>query len=85
MAAVGATLALGVASAAVPRGTGRRLLAVGWLSHAAFDAVHHRNSSSLLPDSYPALCAGFDVAVAGMLMQDANASQARETPWTPSA
>lgn len=72
VAAVGVTVAVGLVSAGAPRRTRRRLLAVGWLSHAAFDAVHRRNSSSYLPASYPALCAGFDVAVAGLLMRDPN-------------
>jgi hypothetical protein len=41
-----------------------RLLAAGWAAHALFDAVHHRSESSLLPDWYPAACAGYDVALA---------------------
>jgi hypothetical protein len=84
VAAVGATVAMGLVSGMVPRRTSRRLLAAGWLSHAAFDAVHRRNDSSHLPGSYPAVCAGFDVAVAGLLMRDSRALRVRETPSTPS-
>lgn len=70
-AAVGATVVTGLASALVSRRAARRVLAAGWLSHAAFDAVHHRNDSSHLPSWYPAVCAGFDLAVAGLLARDA--------------
>jgi hypothetical protein len=38
-----------------------RVLAAGWASHALFDAMHHRSASSLLPDWYPAACAGYDL------------------------
>ena len=66
-AAVGATLAAGVASSLVSGKKRRNVLAAGWLSHAVFDAVHHRSSTSQLPGWYPAVCAGFDVAVARAL------------------
>jgi hypothetical protein len=71
LAGVGATVLVGVASLLAPRRARHRILATGWVAHAAFDAVHHRNSSSQLPDWYPAVCAGFDVAVASALVMDA--------------
>ena len=46
---------------------GSRLLAGGWAAHALFDAMHHRSESSLLPDWYPAACAGYDLAIAASL------------------
>ena len=69
-AGVGATALVGLTSLFTPPRVSRRILAAGWLAHAGFDAVHHRNSSSHLPDWYPAVCAGFDVAVAALLMRD---------------
>jgi len=69
--AVGATAVTGIASSLVPPRARHRVLAAGWLSHAVFDMVHHRNSGSLLPRWYPALCAGFDVAVAARHQQSA--------------
>jgi hypothetical protein len=53
------------------------LLAAGWATHALFDAVHHRSESSLLPDWYPALCAGYDLALAGSLVHRRHAPPAR--------
>ena len=72
LSAVGVTAAVGLASALVPAKTGYKLLAAGWLSHAVFDAAHHRNSSSQLPGWYPAVCAGFDAVVAAQLLRDAS-------------
>jgi hypothetical protein len=58
----------GVAIAA--RGAhGRRVAALGWLAHAAFDLLHERGHDSLLPDWYPAACAGYDAAYAAVLIQ----------------
>lgn len=71
LAALGATLAVGLGSAFLPTPTRRRILAAGWLSHAGFDAAHRRNSGSRLPFWYPAFCAGFDVVVAAGLMKGA--------------
>jgi hypothetical protein len=73
LAAVAATVAAGLASALLPPRVGRQLLAAGWASHAVFDALHHRNSGSNLPDWYPAVCAGFDAAVAAQLVRNASA------------
>jgi hypothetical protein len=48
-----------------------RVLAAGWASHAVFDAVHHGGDGSLIPGWYPAVCAGYDLAVAGLLIAPA--------------
>lgn len=42
--------------------------AAGWLAHAGFDALHGTDHSSRIPGWYPALCAGYDVAVAADLL-----------------
>lgn len=68
--ALGATVGVGVAAAARSNSaTGRRIVAAGWAGHALFDAVHDRGSSSRLPAWYPAVCAGYDVALAGLLLR----------------
>lgn len=46
----------------------RRLVATGWATHAAFDAVHDRGEHSLIPGWYPAACAGYDLVTAGRLL-----------------
>jgi hypothetical protein len=51
------------------RTAARRLVAAGWASHALFDAVHDRGPSSRLPGWYPAVCAGYDLALAGLLLR----------------
>jgi hypothetical protein len=43
----------------------RRLLAGGWMAHAAVDWTHQRLHGNAVPDWYPAVCFGFDVAFAG--------------------
>src|SRR4051812_32516574 len=48
-----------------------RLLAAGWASHALFDAAHGHDESSRLPRWYPAVCAGYDLVVAGHLARAA--------------
>lgn len=69
LASVGIALAVGLGAAcASPRGR-RRMLAAAWLSHAAFDVTHRRNTSSRLPRWYPAFCAGFDTVVAAELLR----------------
>jgi len=47
---------------------GRRIAAAGWLAHAAFDLMHDRGDDSLLPDWYPAACAGYDAAYAAVIV-----------------
>jgi hypothetical protein len=64
---------LGVAAmaavAATARGPRVRAVAVaGWLAHAGFDLAHDRGDGSLLPDWYPAACAGYDAAYAVVLL-----------------
>ena len=70
IAGIATTALVGLASLLAPRRASRRILAAGWLAHAGFDAVHHRNSSSHLPDWYPAVCGGFDAVVAGQLIRE---------------
>jgi hypothetical protein len=48
----------------------RRLVAAGWLAHAVFDNVHDKGPTSRLPEEYPAACAGYDVALAGLLLRE---------------
>lgn len=60
------TLAAAAALAAtvprLPSDRARRLLGLGWLAHAGYDAVvTHDTSSSRLPSWYPAGCAGYDL------------------------
>jgi hypothetical protein len=62
----------GVAAAAVTRSdrtAARRMVAAGWASHALFDAVHDRGPTSRLPGWYPAVCAGYDLALASLLLR----------------
>lgn len=67
LGAIGATLAAcAVASAVSPR-AGRAVVATGWVLHAAFDRLHRRGNDSRLPAWYPALCAGYDFAMAAQL------------------
>jgi hypothetical protein len=67
--AVGATVAvLGAAVATRRSRSARRIVAAGWLAHAVFDNLHDRGATSRLPSWYPAVCAGYDVAVAGLLL-----------------
>jgi hypothetical protein len=46
----------------------RRVAAAGWLAHAGFDLLHDRGDGSLLPDWYPAACAGYDAAWASVMV-----------------
>lgn len=65
--------ALGLTLAARRRGglLARALIAAGWVAHAAFDAQHDAGPEGRLPDWYPALCAGYDLAFAGALLRPA--------------
>lgn len=48
----------------------RAVLAMGWALHVAWDLVipaHH--SGVVVPDWYPVLCVGFDLALAAYLLQ----------------
>lgn len=46
----------------------RNVVAAGWAAHAVFDMVHDGGPDSLIPSWYPAMCAGYDLAVAGRLV-----------------
>lgn len=59
--------AVGVLAVRRANSDGHLIAGAGWLLHALFDAVHESGSDSHLPEWYPALCAGFDVAIAGLL------------------
>ena len=60
-----ASIALtGVAARHHDSTTARRLIAGGWAAHAAFDLLRGPSPDSRLPRTYPALCAGFDLALA---------------------
>jgi hypothetical protein len=50
-------------------GTAKRAVAAGWLAHAIFDNLHDRGPTSRLPGWYPAACAGYDVALAGLVLR----------------
>jgi hypothetical protein len=59
--------AAGVLAARRAGTDGHLIAGAGWLLHAVFDLVQGEGEESRLPGWYPALCAGFDVAVAGLL------------------
>ena len=46
----------------------RNVVAAGWAAHAVFDMLHHSGKDSLIPSWYPAMCAGYDLAIAGRLV-----------------
>jgi hypothetical protein len=47
----------------------RAVVAGGWFAHAIFDRLHDRGPGSRLPSWYPAVCAGYDIATAGLLLR----------------
>jgi hypothetical protein len=49
--------------------TAKRAVAAGWLAHALFDNLHDRGPASRLPGWYPAACAGYDVALAALVLR----------------
>lgn len=61
--------ACGVVVGAGVRGgrRGRALVAGGWFAHAGFDAAFTPHRASRIPSWYPAMCAGYDVALAARL------------------
>ena len=64
-------VAAGAVAATAARSTptaARNLVAAGWAAHAVFDVVHDSGDDSLIPSWYPAMCAGYDLAVAGRLV-----------------
>jgi hypothetical protein len=68
-ASVAAAAALVAASFRAPDPAARYTLALGWTAHAGFDMRHKAGPESRLPRWYPALCAGYDVAVARALLR----------------
>ncbi|MDI9902860.1 hypothetical protein QM716_23675 [Rhodococcus sp. IEGM 1409] len=63
-----ATVAVFVGALVLPSSThARRLVAASWAVHPIFDLLHERGPDSRLPDWYPAICAGYDLGVAGLL------------------
>jgi hypothetical protein len=70
--ALGATVVVLVATGRGhqrPGRAARRAVAAGWVGHAIFDNLHERGRTSRLPDWYPAVCAGYDVALAALLLR----------------
>ncbi len=68
MAGVAAAGAVASTAARSTTRQGRTVVATGWAAHVLFDALHEGGEDSLIPDWYPALCAGYDLAVAGRLL-----------------
>lgn len=62
-----ATTALAAVAAGGSPATGRRLLALGWASHAIFDFAQGPSADSRLPGWYAPVCAGYDFAFAARL------------------
>lgn len=53
----------------LPSDRARRLLGLGWMAHAGYDAVvSHDTGSSRLPSWYPSACAGYDLALGTRLL-----------------
>jgi hypothetical protein len=69
---VGATIAVSATASRDSRTSraARAAVAAGWVGHAAFDNLHDRGPTSRLPDWYPAVCAGYDVALAALLLRN---------------
>jgi hypothetical protein len=64
-----AMTALAAVAAGRSPSTGRRLLALGWAAHAAFDFGQGPSPDSRLPGWYAPLCAGYDVAFACSILR----------------
>jgi hypothetical protein len=71
LAALGGYGALGVAAVRTGTPTAARVVAGAWASHALFDRVHQTGSHSRIPEWYPALCAGYDLALAALIWRGA--------------
>ena len=69
-AAVGAGAAVGVDVLTERTMPARRaqVLGAGWIAHAGFDAVFTPHDASRIPSWYPAMCAGYDVALGARLL-----------------
>ena len=64
-------LGLAVFSAIAAAGAWRwsSLLVVGWVTHVAWDVLLHGAATPFVPSWYPPLCVGFDLVVAGAIIQ----------------
>ena len=67
-AAVAATAVIAAASARMPNRLARTVLGMTWAAHAMFDATHEKTGNSRLPNWYPSLCAGYDLAFGARLI-----------------
>lgn len=68
LAGLGAYGSVGVLAARRKAPSAGSLIATGWASHAIFDLLHHSSSEdSMIPDWYPAFCAGYDLTLAALL------------------
>ena len=68
-ATVAAACALVAVATRLPDQSAHRLLGAGWVAHAAYDAAFkHDTEITRLPDTYPAACAGADIAIGLRLM-----------------
>jgi hypothetical protein len=64
-----AACALAAIALRLPAVTARRVLGAGWIAHALYDAVFtHDAESTRLPTTYPASCAGADIAIGARLV-----------------
>jgi hypothetical protein len=64
-----AAAAMAAATAWLPSRIGRRVLGVGWIAHAAYDAVFtHDPTATRLPTTYAASCAGADIVLGARLL-----------------
>ncbi|WP_068273971.1 hypothetical protein [Aldersonia kunmingensis] len=69
MVTLGAACAVAATAVVLPAATARRLLGVGWIAHAAYDAVFtHDAAVTRLPTTYAAACAGADIAMGARLI-----------------
>jgi hypothetical protein len=57
-----------VAAAAALPARRAQLLAAGWVAHAGFDALFTPHVESRIPSWYPAVCAGYDLALGVRLL-----------------
>ena len=64
-----AACALTAVALRLPGVTARRVLGVGWVAHAVYDAVFtHDAETTRLPTTYAASCAGADIAIGARLI-----------------
>jgi hypothetical protein len=66
-----ALLLIGVIAARSQARIAAPMAAAGWAAHAVFDLLHDRGPDSYIPSWYPALCAGYDISLAALLITGA--------------